>query len=164
MKKILCVFLTAVLLMGLLSACKLIWKNDAAISTGDGWEEDIFDSEPTVNTQPQNQETVAPTQGQQAATQPTEGQQTPTTQPTESTPPVVTTPTEPSTESTTPSKDPLVAEYEAYLAMSYAQKKAYRKTFSDYDAFFAWYNAALKAYNDANPPTQIGPDGVIELG
>ena len=58
----------------------------------------------------------------------------------------------------------LAKEYEAYLAMTASQKTAFRNTFANYDAFFAWYNAAMEAHKMANPPIEIGPDGILDLG
>ena len=168
MKKIICVFLATVLLLGILSAC------NRKQTQADAWVDNVFENEPTVNTQPQNQETIKATEGQpdpttqptqdqqDPTTQPTQGQQTPTTQPTE---PSATDPTSPTTGNTSePTELEILAnEYKAYQAMTADQKKNYRNTFANYDAFFAWYNTAMDAYNKVNPPTPIGPDGVIDL-
>lgn len=117
----------------------------------------------------QSGQSTQPTQGQQNAntTQPTENQQaSASTQPAE-----VTTPTEPAvkpTETTAPTEkptepDPLAAEYEAFTKMNSSQKKKYQDSFASTDAFLAWYAAAAKAYQEANPPTEIPSDGNIPL-
>ena len=191
MKKILCTALAACFLFVMLTACGSKDKENAQENEQGGWTEDVFEAEPTETqsaTQPvETQEATTPSGTEvatqpaetESATHPTQGQQ-PTTQPTS---PAVTQPTEaPSTsqpteaptteaptESTTePALDEatlkLAAEYEAYQAMSSAEKTAFRGTFANYDAFFAWHSAALEAHKQANPPIQIPPDGIIDLG
>ena len=54
-------------------------------------------------------------------------------------------------------------DYKAYMSMTAAQKQTFRNSFENNDAFFAWYNAAKKAYDEANAPIPIPPDGNIPL-
>ena len=130
---------------------------------GGGWKENVF--EPIENEQLQTQPSTVPvqTQPQQETTQPTQA-----TQPTQNPSAGTTTPTT----STTPTTgeqpevtvpDPQQSDFETYMAMTAAEKAAFRKTFESTDAFFAWYNQALADHKAANPPTQIGPDGTVEL-
>ena len=55
-------------------------------------------------------------------------------------------------------------DYEAYMAMSAAEKQAFRDTFGSTAAFFTWYHAALAEYEESKNTGTIGPDGVIDLG
>ena len=120
-----------------------------APATEDGYQEDVFEGGETTGTQ----STISPTETTQAT-----GTET----------------TAPGTETTAPGTESglddatlaLAKEYEAYQAMDGNQKKEYRTTRfgNNNDAFFNWYNAAMEAYKLANPPTEIGPDGVIDLG
>ena len=168
MKKTISILLTTIILLGILSACSNQSQEITAdVSTDQVYAEDVFDSqEQPIDTQPTEQ-----TQGQSASktqtpsTTPTTGTQTPTTQPTtpstQPTTPPATESTTLSTEGTTP-ETPTV-DYEAYISMTAAQKQTFRDSFENIDAFFAWYNAAKKAYDEANPPTPIPPDGNIPL-
>lgn len=115
-------------------------------------------SEPsTAPTEPTTQPTTAPTE---PTTQPTTAPTEPTTQPTEPT----TEPTAPSTEPTNPGlSGDLVAQYEAFEALSGSEQMAYMQSFSSVEAFFAWYNAAKAAYEEANPSIEIGGDGSVDL-
>ena len=167
MKKILCLVLALSLLAGLLMACNS--EESAQVETDPGYKLDdsIFDDNSGTQNDPvrpsegnQDQVQFNPTQSQQDANsiQPTTGQQNTTAPNTEG---------EQATEPTTPpadSEEPdLVKEYEAWLAMTSAQKQAYQKSFSSYDAFFEWYNAARDAHKAANPPVEIGKDGTINM-
>ena len=53
-------------------------------------------------------------------------------------------------------------DYEAFIAMTPAQQRAYMESFESIDAFFAWYNAAKEAYEKDHPAIDVG-DGVIDL-
>ena len=147
MKKLICGLLAALLLLSLMAGCK---KEDASATQpapttspteAGGLEDSVFD-----DNQPQS-----PTQNTQA-TQPDQPQSTtPATGGTDS--PVTGNP-----DSNTVSLD-----YETFKAMTGAQKKAYQESFETIDAFFEWYNAALKAYQEANPPTEVDSSGNITL-
>lgn len=69
-------------------------------------------------------------------------------------------------EPTTPTQPDLTPNggisYEEYLVMSSDEQTAYRETFDSTGDFFDWYNAAKKAYDDANAGIDIG-DGSINL-
>lgn len=93
-------------------------------------------------------------------TQPTEAAPTeqPTEKPTEEpTGPLI--PDAPEVESV-PEKDTLT--YQEYHALSGEEQAAFINTFASYEAFFEWYNAAEKEYNDSRIP--IEEDGKIDLG
>ena len=121
-------------------------------------------------TEPTTKPTTAPTT--KPTTEPTTKPTTePTTKPTQA--PTSTTQT-PTTEAPNPPVDDpnatLAAEYEAYKNMSSSEQKAWRENkFKDKNgkfdsnAFFAWHKEALAAYQAANPPTPIPPDGNIDL-
>lgn len=66
-----------------------------------------------------------------------------------------------SAEETLPEVDP--EEYEEFLKKSPKEQQKYMESFSDIDAFFAWYNAAKDAYEKANPSIEAG-DGSINIG
>jgi len=53
--------------------------------------------------------------------------------------------------------------YEDYLDKSFAEKKAFRDTFPSAALFSEWLNQARTEYEAANRPSQVGPDGVIDL-
>lgn len=55
--------------------------------------------------------------------------------------------------------DPLT--YEEYQALSTEGRKAYYDQFTNYEDFFAWYNAAVEKYKQENPGIDF--DGEIEL-
>ena len=73
-------------------------------------------------------------------------------------PPAPNLPTEPDTE--VPSTK--VMDYEWYHSLSGAEQAAFINTFENYDAFFAWYNAAQREYENAM--TEIDGTGPIEIG
>ena len=160
MRKIISVFLALVLLLSLAACPKTQPEVATTSSTVPGYEENVFGGDSTDTTTaptqaPTTAPTTEPTQTTQA-TQPTQGQ-TATTPSTQN--PGTETPTPPAGD-TTPT---LADEYEAYLNMSAAEKTAFRSSVADTDAFFAWYNAALKAHQEANAPIPIPPDGNIDL-
>ena len=181
MKKIFCLLLAAAMLIGLFAAC----SKKKTESSGSILEENVFEptgeatqaQDPTKSTEGQNSST--PTQDQQpsGSTQPTEGttQNQQTSGSTQTTEPIILNPTEsvaPTTTATSPAEEStestepgntLAAEYEAYKAMSFSEKKKFRDTFDSTAAFFKWYNAALNAYKDSIPSTVIPADGVITL-
>lgn len=142
MKKLICGLLAALLLLSLMAGCK---KEDAsatqptpttAPTEAGGLEDSVFD-----DNQPQS-----PTQNTQA-TQPDQPQST--------------TPTTPPTGNA--NQGPASIDYETFKAMTGAQKREYQDSFESIDAFFEWYNAALKAYQEANPPTEVDSSGNITL-
>ena len=143
-------YIAAILLFCLLlTGCRQIVptpSTDPVQTDIPGVTENIFNTEPS--TQP-TETTAAPTQPTTEPAQPTE----PSTQPTEP----ATQPTEPSEE------DPLVAQYEAFQAMSPNEQMQYMESFSSMEAFFSWYNAAKDAYGKANPSIEIGGDGSVDL-
>ena len=107
-------------------------------------------------------ETTQP--GGNGQTQPTQGQQgtDPTGSTTDSTPPSdPTNPTNPTDPSQPAEKTYLT--YEEYIALSGAEQNAYCQSFPSLRAFNDWYNAAKKAYDEAQPKETIGPDGNINL-
>ena len=53
--------------------------------------------------------------------------------------------------------------YEEYRDLSGREQQEYYNTFSDVEAFFAWYNAAKAEYEAAHPGIDAG-DGNIDLG
>ena len=186
MKKIIAILLTVPLLIGSLIACSSDAPQSESVSvpTEFHFSEDTFSAETSapsteehVPTEVQPIETQVPTlpSDVQPSTesaeetlpaQPTEstaGATEPSTQPTD---PTVNQPTEPAV--TEPALDEailaLAAEYEAYVAMNSTEKATFQNSFSNYDAFFNWYNAARDAYNQAHPPVQISPNGVLDLG
>ena len=108
------------------------------------------------NTQPTEGQSASQPTGEQASSQPTEAE---SSEPTEA---QATDPTSPSGSGSS-QENALVKEYEKYLNMTAEEKEAFRQQFTSYDAFFDWYNAAYKAYKEANPPTPIGEDGQIVL-
>ena len=52
-------------------------------------------------------------------------------------------------------------DYETFTAMDPALQRQYMESFESMDAFFAWYNAAKDAYDQAHPSIDVG-DGVID--
>lgn len=68
----------------------------------------------------------------------------------------------PATEATAPDTKPEDMTYEAFIALAPAEQRLYQESFSDLDAFFAWYNAAKEKYEKENPPIDI--DGPVDLG
>lgn len=47
--------------------------------------------------------------------------------------------------------------------MSPEQQRAYMESFFSIDAFFEWFNKAKEAYEEANPPIEVG-SGTIDIG
>ncbi len=80
------------------------------------------------------------------------------------------TPAEPETPSTpstpsTPDKPNTSYTYEDYLSWTPAQRQAHMETFNgNYEAYFAWHNAAKAAYDAAQKDNTITGDGNIDLG
>ena len=163
MKKILCLVLALSLLAGLLGACGN--QESAQEPTDEQYklEDSIFDDDNSGSAQKvparpgegnQDQVQFNPTQSQQDANSTQQNTTAPTTE------------GEQATEPTTPPSDDtakLSAEYEAFCAMTGAEKKAYQNSFETIDAFFEWYDAAMEAYNKEHPPTEIGSDGTINM-
>jgi hypothetical protein len=56
---------------------------------------------------------------------------------------------------------PSVTLFEDYQAMNGTQQLAFFQSFSDPEAFFEWYNAAVADYQARNPGVEIGPGGII---
>ena len=104
--------------------------------------------EPTTGTETtESTETTEPT-GSTESTEPTEAtESTEATEATEATEPGV----------------PAPLTWEEYQALSGAEQVAYYKSFADPKDFFAWEQAAKKAYDEAHPKETIGPDGNIDL-
>ena len=142
------------------------WPADTEATTG------TQSTSPTTGTEATTPTigTTTPTTGTTPTIPATQPTTKPTTQPTTK---PTTQPTAPSTSGstdTTESTNPPSTEqegtsmdYERYLNMSAAEKTAFQNTFATTQAFFDWYNAALKAHQEANPPTLINPDGTIVL-
>ena len=151
LKRNIAVCLACILLVGL---------GAAMILSGCGEETPIPDGGTTVGgTTAGTGETTQP--GGNGQTQPTQGQQgtDPTGSTTDSTPPP--DPTNPTNPSQPAEKTYLT--YEEYIALSGAEQNAYCQSFPSLRAFNDWYNAAKKAYDEAQPKETIGPDGNINL-
>jgi hypothetical protein len=58
--------------------------------------------------------------------------------------------------------DPTILTYAEYLTISPEERKAHYDLFTESGDYFAWFNAAKQAYDDANQPPEI--DGDIDLG
>ena len=58
---------------------------------------------------------------------------------------------------------PVELDYETFKAMTGAEQMAYQNSFPSLDAFFDWYMAAKEAYEQANPPIEIGGSGVVDM-
>lgn len=68
---------------------------------------------------------------------------------------------------TAPATAPTVAEgetlsYEAWLKLTPKEQRLYQESFKDIEAFYVWYDAAKKAYEEANPPIEIG-GGTVDM-
>ena len=94
-----------------------------------------------------------PPQTEPSSTEPTKPTEPSSTEPTKPTEPAQTEPME------LPDGE---IDYEAFIAMTPAQQRAYMESFESIDAFFAWYNAAKEAYEKDHPAIDVG-DGVIDL-
>ncbi len=99
-------------------------------------------SEPTETSEPEATESTSapetkPVQPTQGADEPEEPEQ----------------PTEPKEEMT----------YEIFRNLTPAQQRAYQESFESIEAFFEWYNAAVAAYEAANPPIVVGPGDIVDL-
>ena len=62
-----------------------------------------------------------------------------------------------------PAKSDTPAKYEDFMNMSSKDQQKFVDSFANMDAFFDWYNAAKKVYEQENPPIEVG-DGVINIG
>lgn len=81
----------------------------------------------------------------------------------EETKPVVTEPAQTEPQQTEPAQIPEgEIDYESFTAMDPALQRQYMESFESMDAFFAWYNAAKEAYEQAHPSIDVG-DGVIDV-
>ena len=58
----------------------------------------------------------------------------------------------------------ILLTWEEYITLSSDAQAEYIASFADIEAFFAWQDAALKAYNDANKGDDLPEDGNIDLG
>jgi len=117
-------------------------------STGSA-ESILPSSKPTESTSP----SVSATRPSVPSTKPSEtvSPSVPSTQPEPTT-----RPSEPAQESN-PTMD-----YETYINLSAKEQKAYRETFESLAAFFEWYNAGKKEYEEQKPNVDIG-NGTIDL-
>ena len=126
-------------------------------------EDSIFDDSDT-STVPAQSVTVP-------ATEPEE------TEPGETKPTEPTNPTEPQDPDAPDEPDPtmggddepagsdgpdLSMTYEQFQNLTPAQMRQFEESFASKDAFFDWYNAAKKAYEEANPPIDVG-SGTVTL-
>lgn len=118
----------------------------AETATVPGLEDSIFDNEPEKPTDPTEPKATEP-----KATEPRETE--PSTDPTAK-------PTDPAGD--TPSAGELT-EYERFMNMSPAEQQEFIESFPSLDDFFAWFEAAKKAHEEANPPIDVG-DGSIDMG
>lgn len=120
----------------------------------------IFDSNPTAGSTSADSSTPTESSGAtEASTVPdettasggnntTEG--TATTQPTQGT--------------TDPEEPNASMDYETFQAMTPAQQQQYQESFPSIADFFAWYNAAKEAYEQSNPPIEVGGNGQVDMG
>ena len=153
MKKLICAMLILVFLL----AVGCTRKQPEPTPTEENWEQDFSaDKDPILNDTTPTEPTATQPSASTPTTEPTAAPTSPAVTPTEST-------AKPDDSAQEQPASTLAQEYEAFQAMTATQKKAYQESFSDTDAFFAWYNAAYKAYQEANPPIEIGPDGNIPL-
>lgn len=53
--------------------------------------------------------------------------------------------------------------FEQYQALNGSEQYEYFLSFPAPEDFFAWYNAAVKDYQERNPGVEIGPDGLVPL-
>ena len=125
-------------------------------------------TDPTEPTQPVTvpvQGTTHPAQGTtpstQSTTQPTQDTIESTQSTTQPVPVPTDTPTEP-TNAPTESDDGLLT-YEEYLALSAADKRAYKESFEGVEDFFDWLNAAIKEHDEQKNSVDISQDGSIDL-
>lgn len=128
------------------------------------WDEPV-ETDPVETTAPN--ETTAPTEETTPADDPT----VPTDAPTEPSAPIQTTPAVEPTDPPAPpqteppatgSADPAALTYEEYLAMTPAQQQAHYEQFPSLEAYIAWHNAALAAYEDSNISIEV--TGGIDIG
>ena len=141
---------------------------DAEIGLVDG---NIFDDTDIVETQ----NPTTPKETEPEATQPTvtkpehlnpdeDGQEDPNQPEQDPSEPDTTKPTVTTPSATEPVQtNPGELTYEQFRDLTPSQQQAYQETFESIEAFFEWYNAAKDAYDEANPPILIGPDGVVDL-
>ena len=67
-----------------------------------------------------------------------------------------------------PNQDPVVDQgptqctYEEFAAMTPLQQQSVMESYESIEAFFAWYDEAKKAYEEAHPPIEVG-NGNINL-
>lgn len=139
-----------------------------------GLEDSIFDDEPVETQEPT--ETTVPDETENAAAVPEvdipvpEGSAPPESgrQDSNSNEPEPTQPPQTEPVATEPAETEPVQipegeiDYEAFVAMDPALQRMYMESFESMDAFFAWYNAAKEAYEQAHPSIDVG-DGVIDL-
>ena len=150
-------FMTAVLLVVailLMAACTPIPGNNAptpSSSLAGGLEDNTLFGDGNATTQP----TSAATQPTSTATQPSSVVTQPTT--------AATQPTSAVTQPTTPPDPGEGVDYQTFLAMTGAEQRAFQDSFPSVDAFFAWYNAAKAAHEQANPPIEIDGSGTVTL-
>lgn len=166
-KKLICLLLAVVMLLSLV-ACTTQGNQETAAPTQTPTQAptDVPTQAPTeAPTQaptemPTEAPTEAPTQAPAAA--PT---QTPTQAPTQA-PTAV--PTQPPTQAPTeaPTEDTYIApsNYEEYLALSGADQTRFMDSFASVDDFIDWIKVERQKYEEAKDKTQVGGDGVIDLG
>ena len=76
---------------------------------------------------------------------------------------VTTTSTTVTTTGTAAPQSPAALTYEQYNALSGEEQLAYMESFASMADYFAWYNAAKKAYEDSQNRIEVS-DGHIDLG
>ena len=54
-------------------------------------------------------------------------------------------------------------DFKTFQSLTGAEQRAFQESFESIEAFFAWYTAAKEAYDKANPPIEIGGNGVVTL-
>ena len=146
--------LTLVLLLVLslgMAGCKE--EKQPAESTYVGMDEDFFEGMEPTGQQPSEE-----TAGTVFVTEPTVEQGD------EVTIPAQTTPTQTQTQTTEPTvqNDPAAnMTFEAYLAMSGDEQRAFAKSFSSMDAFFLWYDQKAE---EAGQKDVIEVTGPVDLG
>lgn len=131
----------------------------ASPSTGGALEDNTFFGDGNATSQPTSGATVPSsnvTTPSTNATVPSSTATQPTTTPTQPA-------TQPTTQPTTPANPGAGMDYQTFQAMTGAEQRAFQESFESLDAFFAWFTAAKEAYEQANPPIEVGGNGVVTL-
>jgi len=155
-------YMTAVLLVVailLMAACTPIPGNDTTTPSSSGGalqDNTMFgDGTSSASSQPASSATapssnvIVPSSG---STVPSSSASAPATQPSAS-----------ATQPSSAPKDPVQMDFKTFQSLTGAEQRAFQESFESIEAFFAWYTAAKEAYDKANPPIEIGGNGVVTL-